>query len=146
MVNTRGVKNIKINAIEKISKKIRRKLYSKELCIGNTTLKFDGVTKNEDTVVRIITAKGKTSGGNISSKNIKKIYAEGYLMSLTSAKRRVIGLTDKELYKNFIDRDKGVLDTMNIEVIGIELDYNIEYIRDIILQEAQEEYKTLLFS
>jgi len=63
------------------------------------TCEFDAVSEDGTFVVAIKAASGRTLGGRVPAGKIKSAIAELYFLSLTSAPRRILGLTDAEFYR-----------------------------------------------
>lgn len=95
-----------------------------QLVTGGTH-EFDAVSEDGKVVAGIKAASGKTLGGCTPVGKIKSAIAELYFLSLVSAPRRILILTDPEFYRILLNRLEGRL-AEGLEVKLVQLPPEIE--------------------
>lgn len=81
---------------------------------------FDAVSEDKSIISAIKGHSFKTSGGNLPQAKFASLYQELYFLSLVKAKRRLLILTNKEMYTDFVERSKGKV-ADDVEIIYCQL-------------------------
>lgn len=94
---------------------------------------FDAVSEDNSIVAAIKGHSWKTRGGNLPAAKYASLYQELYFLSLVQADKRLLILTNKEMYQDFKLRSRGKI-ADGIELIFCELpesmSQQLEDIRD----------------
>ncbi len=84
------------------------------------THEFDAVSEHGTVIAGIKAASGRTSGGRMPAGKIKSAIAELYFLSLISAPRRMLVLTDPEFYQILTNRlDQRLAEGLEIELVEL---------------------------
>ena len=107
--------------------KTGQKFAEKELLIGKKhdgsprCHKFDLVSEDENIVIEVKSGKGIVGEGNRNSAGISTCFHDCYLLSKISAKRKILALTDKNMFEIFKKESDGVIE--GIEILYFEMTF-----------------------
>ena len=102
------------------------------------THQFDAVSEYFTVVAGIKASSGRTSGGKLPVGKIKSAIAELYYLSLVSAHRRILVLTDPEFHEILTKRLHRAL-APGLELMLIELPADIQAKVDLVQSQASRE-------
>ena len=140
MANTSELRKVSEYTIKKTAEMLEVTLGRKSTRIGSIKSKtFDGVSPDENTVVKVVNHSGFTSGNNKPSAKIRNTFAECYFLSLTKAFYKYLVITDPEFYRIFEDESAGLLDSNNIKLLFIDLPEEYRAIVSRVTGEASKE-------
>ena len=100
--------------------KTGQKFAEKELLIGKKQdgspkyHKFDLVSEDENIVVEVKSGKGIVGEDNRNSAGISTCFHDCYLLSKIPAKRKILALTDKNMFEIFKKESDGVVEGIEI--------------------------------
>lgn len=83
--------------------------------------RFDAVSASGGTVVSLSTSRARTAGGKLGVGKLTKVRADMLFLLLANANRRVVVLTDAEMYEQFEKERKLGRVPPNIEIRFAEL-------------------------
>ena len=118
-------------------------------CFSKQTLKlrtggnheFDAVSQDNSIIAGIKTNSGKTSGGHPPSGKYFALYTEIYFLSLVQAQKRLLVLTNEDMYKAFQNHSRGKI-AEGIEIVFCQLPQNIrEKVASIQAEASREQSK-----
>ncbi len=102
---------------------------------------FDAVSQDNSIIAGIKTNSGKTSGGNPPSGKYAVLFQELYFLSLVQALRKLLVLTNKDMYKAFQNNSSGKI-AEGIEIVFCQLPQNIrEKVASIQAEASGEQSK-----
>lgn len=86
---------------------------------------FDAVSGDGSVLVSIKAGAGRTSGNKAPTGQIKDAYTEVLFLSLALGQRRVLALTDRRLYDEFLKTSDGKLPA-GLKLLHVELPAELE--------------------
>ncbi len=108
---------------EKIGKEFDTKFDTKKLIVGYKDNKepkyheFDLVSEDESIVAEVKSSKGIVGeDNNRNSAGISTCFQDCYLLSKIPAKRKILALTDKDMFEFFTKDSDGIINSDNIKV------------------------------
>ena len=83
--------------------------------------KFDAVSNDDDLIACISTSRAKTQGGNAPAGKLKKLQADMGSLLRTSAQRRIMLVTEQDMYKVLLKQIVKMGVAGEIEVVHVVL-------------------------
>lgn len=145
MANTSDLKEIKKYVVEKLSKEMGIQLVPKKILLGVTAegeerfKDYDGVSQDGSLIVFISNSGGKTTGGNLPNGKLNTLYRICWFLNLTKANRKILILTNKELFDIFKKDSDGFLS--GIEIRYFKLPEHLEDAAEEVRKKASDEMK-----
>jgi len=101
---------------------------------------FDAVSQENSIIAGITGHSWKTKGGNLPSAKYDGLYRELYFLSLIRATKKLLVLTNEDMYRDFVNRSKGKV-AQGIEISFCQLPVEMRQKVAQVQQKASEEQK-----